>query len=149
EAITQDAIKKGAKLLTGGKRTGPFFSPTVLTGVKPGMRAWDEEVFGPIAAITAFNTDEEAVQLANDTPYGLSAAVFGSPNRATKLGELIQAGMVHINDKPVDDAAYVPFGGVKGSGNGGRYGSYVNWDEYTQWRWFTVSEHQTPIPFGH
>ena len=57
--------------------------------------------------------------------------------------------MIHINDKSTDDSAYVPFGGVKLSGNGGRYGSYVNWDEYTQWRWFTVSEQPTRIPFNH
>jgi len=149
EEIVQDAVAKGAKLHLGGKSDGPFFHPTVLSGIKPGMQAWEQEIFGPIAAITTFNTDEEAIQMANDTPYGLSGAVIGSPARATRVAEQLQTGMIHINDRSTDDSAYVPFGGVKLSGNGGRYGSYVNWDEYTQWRWFTVSDQPTRIPFSH
>lgn len=149
EEIVQDAVAKGAKLHLGGKADGPFFHPAVLSDVKPGMLAWDEEIFGPIAAITAFQTDEEAIQMANDTPYGLSSAVFGSQVRATRIAERLQTGMVHVNDKSTDDSAYVPFGGVKLSGNGGRYGSYVNWDEYTQWRWFTISEKPSLIALGH
>ena len=149
EEIVEDAVAKGAKLHLGGKSDGPFFHPTVLSGIKPGMQAWEQEIFGPIAAITAFDTDEQAIQMANDTPYGLSGAVLGSPARATRVAEQLQTGMIHINDRSTDDSAYVPFGGVKLSGNGGRYGSYVNWDEYTQWRWFTVSDHPTRIPLSH
>lgn len=149
EEIVNDAVAKGAELHLGGKFNGPFFYPTVLSGVKPGMQVWEEEIFGPIAAITAFDTDEEAIQLANDTPYGLSGAVVGSQVRATRVAERLQTGMVHINDRSTDDSAYIPFGGVKLSGNGGRYGSYVNWEEYTQWRWFTVSEKPSLIPLGH
>lgn len=150
EEIVNDAVTKGATLHLGGKAKGPFFPPTILNGIKPGMIAWDEEIFGPIAAITAFDTDEEAIQLANDTAYGLSGAVFGSQVRATRVAEQLQTGMIHINDRSTDDSAYVPFGGVKLSGNGGRYGSYVNWDEYTQWRWFTISEQPTLVSFfGH
>jgi len=128
DEIVKDAVAKGAKLHLGGKFNGPFFYPTVLSGVKPGMQVWEQEIFGPIAAITAFDTDSEAIQMANDTPYGLSAAVLGSQVRATRIAEQLQTGMVHINDRSTDDSAYVPFGGVKLSGNGGRYGSYVNWD---------------------
>jgi benzaldehyde dehydrogenase (NAD) len=149
DEIVKDAVAKGATLHLGGKFEGAFFYPTVLSEVKPGMQAWDEEIFGPIAAITTFDTDEEAIQLANDTPYGLSSAVFGSPTRATRVAEQLQTGMVHINDRSTDDSAYVPFGGMKLSGNGGRYGSGVNWDEYTQWRWFTISEKPSLIPLGH
>lgn len=149
DAIVADAVGKGAKLHLGGKKNGPYYPPTVLSGVRPGMRAWDEEIFGPIAAVTAFDTDDEAVEKANDTPYGLSAAVFGSADRATRVGLRIESGMLHVNDKPVDDAAYVPFGGVKQSGNGGRYGSYVNWVEYTQTKWVTVSPKPNAVPFGH
>ena len=123
EEIVQDAVAKGAKLHLGGKANGPFFPPAVLSGVKPGMQAWDQEIFGPIAAITAFDTDEEAIQLANDTELGLSGAVIGSALRATHVAEQLQTGMIHINDRSTDDSAYVPFGGVKLSGNGGRYGS--------------------------
>jgi len=149
DQIVADAIAKGARLHMGGRKNGPYYPPTILSGVKSGMRAWDEEIFGPVAAITAFDTDEEAIAKANDTQYGLSAAVFGSEARATRVGLAIESGMVHINDKPVDDAAYVPFGGVKLSGNGGRYGSYVNWEEYTQTKWVTVSAKASRLPFGH
>ena len=149
QEIVDDAVKKGAAIKIGGKKNGPYFPPTILTGVKPGMRAWDEEIFGPIAPVTSFKTDEEAVAKANDTQYGLSAAVFGPVERATSVGLQIESGMVHVNDKSTDDAAYVPFGGVKGSGNGGRYGSYVNWDEYTQTKWITVSNTPQGVPFGH
>ena len=149
DEIVADALGKGATLHCGGAKNGPYYPPTILSGVTPGMRAWDEEIFGPIAAVSAFDTDEEAVAKANDTSYGLSAAVFGSEQRATRVGLAIEAGMVHINDKPVDDAAYVPFGGVKLSGNGGRYGSGVNWAEYTQTKWITISPNATHVPFGH
>ncbi len=147
--IVDDAVAKGARLIIGGQKNGPYFPPTILTEVAPGMRAWDEEIFGPIAPVTRFNTDSDAVQLANDTQYGLSASVFGPVERANAVGLQIESGMVHVNDKSTDDAAYVPFGGVKGSGNGGRYGSYVNWDEYTQTKWITVSSTPQPAPFGH
>ena len=116
DAIVADAVAKGATLHLGGKKSGPYYPPTILSGVKPGMRAWDEEIFGPIAAITAFDTDEEAIAKANDNAYGLSAAVFGTEARATRVGLQIESGMVHVNDKATDDAAYVPFGGVKGFG---------------------------------
>lgn len=147
--IVDDAVAKGAHVVLGGTKNGPYFPPTILTAVAPGMRAWDEEIFGPIAAVTAFSTDDDAVAKANDTQYGLSAAVFGPVQRATDVGLRIESGMVHVNDKSTDDAAYVPFGGVKGSGNGGRYGSYVNWDEYTQTQWITISSTPQPAPFGH
>ena len=108
DEIVKDAVAKGAKLHLGGKFNGPFFYPTVLSGVKPGMQVWEQEIFGPIAALTAFDTDEEAIQMANDTPYGLSAAVLGSQVRATRIAEQLQTGMVHINDRSTDDSAYVP-----------------------------------------
>lgn len=143
--IVEDAKAKGAELLCGGESEGAFFAPTVLKGVTREMRAWQEEIFGPIAAVTSFASDEEAIELANETSLGLSAAVLGSLSRARVIANALQTGMVHINDKTTDDSAYVPFGGVKGSGNGGRYGSYVNWDEYTQVRWFTESIHAHAI----
>ncbi|VAZ66445.1 MULTISPECIES: aldehyde dehydrogenase family protein [Mycobacterium] len=149
QEIVADAVSKGATLHLGGSKRGPYFPPTILSGVAPGMRAWEEEIFGPIAAVTAFDTDAEAIDKANDTPYGLSAAVYGSPQRASRVGLAIESGMVHINDKPVDDAAYVPFGGVKLSGNGGRYGARVNWAEYTQTKWVTLSPSARHVPFGH
>ena len=137
--LVDDAKAKGAQLLCGGTSEGNFFAPTVLTDVDASMRVWQEEIFGPIAVLTAFDSDKEAIELANSTSLGLSGAVLGSLARARDIASSLHTGMVHINDKTTDDCAYVPFGGVKGSGNGGRYGSYVNWDEYTQVRWFTES----------
>jgi len=106
------------------------------------MRVWDEEIFGPIAAVHGF-ADDEAVGLANDTQYGLSASVFGSVDRAHGFARRLQHGMVHVNDRSIDDSAHVPFGGVKQPGNGGRYGSGADWDEYSEWRWYTVTGHAT------
>jgi benzaldehyde dehydrogenase (NAD) len=74
--IVKDSVAAGAKLNAGGTFDGPFYRPTVLSGVKPGMRAFDEEVFGPVAAISTFATEDEAVELANSNEYGLSAGVF-------------------------------------------------------------------------
>ncbi len=143
--LVDDAVSKGAKLELGGTHEGPFFHPTVLTGVNSSMRVWSEEIFGPIAAITSFDRDEEAIAMANDTEYGLSGAVLGSLERARAIADQMKTGMVHINDKSTDDCAYVPFGGVKLSGNGGRYGSTVNWDEYTYVRWVTESSRTSNI----
>lgn len=143
--IVEDAVKKGAELVLGGSSKGTFFEPTILKNVTSEMRAWQEEMFGPIAAVTSFTSDEDAVEMANDTEYGLSGAVFGSLGRARNIANRMNTGMVHINDKSTDDSAYVPFGGTKQSGNGGRYGSYVNWDEYTQMRWFTESVTAQPL----
>src|SRR5580693_6975023 len=85
--IVKDSVAAGAKLEAGGTFDGPFYRPTVLTGVKPGMRAFDEEVFGPVAAITAVGSDDEAVELANHNEYGLSAGVFSADvGRAIAIG---------------------------------------------------------------
>jgi succinate-semialdehyde dehydrogenase/glutarate-semialdehyde dehydrogenase len=116
------SVEKGAKLRTGGfipDETGFYYPPTVLTGVLPGMSVWDEETFGPVAAVTRFNTELEAVRLAQDTPYGLGAALFSKDiDRMEKLAKhKIMAGSVFINDFVRSDAR-LPFGGIKASGLG-------------------------------
>ena len=108
-AIVKDTVAAGAKLEAGGTFDGPFYRPTVLTGVKPGMRAFDEEVFGPVAAITSFSTDDEAVALANHSEYGLSAGVFSADvGRAIAVGNRLNTGLLHINDQTVADEPHVP-----------------------------------------
>jgi len=108
----------------GGKSRGQYFEPTVLTGVTPEMRCYHEETFGPVVALTPVKDAEEAVRLANDTTYGLSAAVItGDPERGMALAQRIQAGMVHVNDSTVHDEPHAPFGGIKGSGLGRHGGS--------------------------
>ena len=146
--IVKDSVAAGAKLEAGGTFDGPFYRPTVLTGVKPGMRVFDEEVFGPVAAITSFSTDDEAVQLANHSEYGLSAGVFSADvGHAITIGNRLNTGLLHINDQTVADEPHVPFGGTGASGNGTRIGGPANWEEFTQWQWMTIKEKPNPYPF--
>ena len=147
-AIVKDTVAAGATLAAGGTFDGPFYRPTVLTGVKPGMRAFDEEVFGPVASITSFSTEDEAVALANQGEYGLSAGVFSADvGRAIAVGNRLDTGLLHINDQTVADEPHVPFGGAGASGNGTRIGGPANWEEFTQWQWMTIKDKPNPYPF--
>ena len=148
DAIVKDSVVAGAVLSAGGTSDGLFYKPTVLTGVKPGMRAFDEEIFGPVAVVTPFATDDEAVALGNETEYGLSAAVISkSVSRALAVGNRLQTGLLHINDHTVADEPHIPFGGRGASGNGGRIGGPANWEEFTQWQWVTIKDQPPPYPF--
>jgi benzaldehyde dehydrogenase (NAD) len=148
DSIVKDSMAAGAKLEAGGTFDGPFYRPTVLSGVKPGMRAFEEEIFGPVAAITTFSTDDEAVALANNGEYGLSAGVFSvDVGRAIAIGNRLNTGLLHINDQTVADEPHVPFGGSGASGNGTRIGGPANWDEFTQWQWMTIKDKPNPYPF--
>jgi succinate-semialdehyde dehydrogenase/glutarate-semialdehyde dehydrogenase len=117
----QDAIDKGATVVIGGgriDRPGAFVEPTILTGVTPEMRAFHEELFGPVAVVYQVPDEDAAIELANDSPYGLGSAVFCSdPDRARRVADRLQCGMVWINS-PVSSQADLPFGGVKRSGFG-------------------------------
>lgn len=130
----QDAITQGATVHAGGdfdSRGGAWYQPTMLTGITKDMRAYSEELFGPVAMVYKVKDEDEAIKLANDTPYGLSASVMASDaDRARRVGGQIQTGMVFINE-PAKTSAELPFGGVKQSGVGrelGRYGmdEFVN-----------------------
>jgi benzaldehyde dehydrogenase (NAD) len=148
DRIVKDSVKAGAKLAAGGTFEGPYYKPTVLVGVKPGMRAFEEEVFGPVTAITNFATDDEAVALANNTEYGLSAGVFSANvGRALAVGNRLTTGLLHINDQTVADEPSVPFGGTGASGNGTRIGGPANWEEFTHWQWLTIKERPNAYPF--
>ena len=120
----------------------------MLSGVKPGIRSFDEEPFGPVANLVTFRTDEEAVQLANTSQGGLAAAVISpSVGRAMAIGQRLRAGMVHINDQTVNDECTNPFGGPGVGGNGGSVGGPADIDEYTQWQWITVKDAPPAFPF--
>lgn len=145
--IVRKSVEQGATLTAGGEANGLFFPATVLTGVKPGMAAYDEEIFGPVASITTFDSDDEAVRLANDTDFGLSAAIISnSVGRAMAIGEQLRVGLLHINDQTVNDEVVNPFGGVGASGNGTSIGGPANWEEFTQWQWMTVKGAAPPYP---
>jgi succinate-semialdehyde dehydrogenase / glutarate-semialdehyde dehydrogenase len=134
EALVQDAVARGAKLATGGSRidgAGSFFEPTVLTGVTPGSDILREEIFGPVLAIATFDTEDEAVALANDTEYGLVSYVYTeSLSRGQRMIERLETGMMGLNVGVVSNAA-APFGGWKMSGLG-REGGAEGIHEYLQ-----------------
>jgi len=120
--LVEDAVQKGAKALSGGRPDGPCFPPTVLADVSPDMRLYSEESFGPLVAIMPVDRPDEAVRVANDSEYGLSAAVFSEDvPRALEPAQRIESGICHVNDTTVQDEPQMPFGGVKASGFG-RFG---------------------------
>lgn len=148
ERIVSQTLTKGAKLLAGGSRNGLFFEPTVITGVIAGMAAFDEEIFGPVAAVTTFRTDEEAISLANATEYGLSAAVVSANlARAQRIADELHSGVVHINDQTVVHGIYGPIGGLGISGNGFGHGASSNADQFTEWQWITAHSQLPHYPF--
>jgi benzaldehyde dehydrogenase (NAD) len=136
--LIDDAIGKGAVRVTGGDRLGAIVPATVLDHVVPGMRIYGEESFGPVIAVIRASDTEDAIRLANDTEYGLAAAVFGGDvARALTVAKRIDSGICHINGPTVHDEAQMPFGGVKGSGYG-RFGGRAGIAEFTELRWITI-----------
>ncbi|PDQ34674.1 MAG: succinate-semialdehyde dehydrogenase [Candidatus Lumbricidophila eiseniae] len=119
------AIQQGATVLLRGERKGNFFPPAVLTDVTPAMNAYREEFFGPVAVLYRVETEEEAIRIANDTPYGLGSYVYTTDKtQALRVADAMDAGMVWINIV-LGDAAELPFGGVKRSGSGREMGKYA------------------------
>ncbi|HNH34775.1 MAG TPA: aldehyde dehydrogenase family protein, partial [Rhodocyclaceae bacterium] len=118
-----------------------------LDHVQPGMRIYGEESFGPIVAVVRVKDSDEAVKIANDTEYGLSAAVFGRDvPRAMDVARRIRSGICHVNGPTVHDEAQMPFGGVKDSGYG-RFGGRSAIDAFTDLRWITVQSGHRHYPF--
>jgi acyl-CoA reductase-like NAD-dependent aldehyde dehydrogenase len=141
------AVAKGAKVLTGGDADGPNFQATLLTDVPEDSEFAQLETFGPVAAIEVVEDDAAAVARANSTPYGLAAGIITTdPDRGFTLAQQIQSGIVHINDQPIHDEPQMPFGGVKDSG-WGRFGGRAAMDEFTELRWITVQSGTRPFPF--
>jgi benzaldehyde dehydrogenase (NAD) len=148
ESLVRSSVDAGAVIEAGGERTGLFFQPTVLSGVTPAMPVFSEEIFGPVAPVTTFRTDEEAIELANATDYGLSAAVqSASPERAQAIADRLRSGSVHVNDQTVNDSPQAPFGGRGASGNASRFGGEANWEAFTQWQWVTARDEAPEFPF--
>jgi succinate-semialdehyde dehydrogenase/glutarate-semialdehyde dehydrogenase len=141
EAHVADALAKGAKVATGGARSslgGSFFEPTVLTGVTSAMAVAREETFGPLAPVFRFETEEEAIRLANDTEFGLASYFYARDvGRIFRVAEGLQAGMVGVNSGAIS-SELVPFGGVKESGNG-REGSHHGIDEYVEKKYLLIA----------
>jgi succinate-semialdehyde dehydrogenase/glutarate-semialdehyde dehydrogenase len=142
EALVTDAVASGASVVTGGSspaRDGYFYSPTVLAGVSASSAILSEEVFGPVAPVTVFETEDQAVSLANATPFGLVGYVFTADlERALRLSESLESGMLGINAGVVSNPA-APFGGVKQSGLG-REGGAEGIEEYLETRYVGIAD---------
>jgi len=138
EGLVADAVSAGAVSITGGPSNGVLMPATVVDKVTPAMRLFSEESFGPVVAVTRARDEAHAIELANDTEYGLSAAVFTRDiARGLKVAKLIKSGICHVNGPTVHDEAQMPFGGVKGSGYG-RFGGKAGIDAFTELRWITI-----------
>lgn len=137
-ALVDDAVSKGAALKLGGGHEGAVMQPVVLDYVTPHMRIYTEESFGPVASIIRVRDDEEAISVANDTEFGLAAAVFSRDEaRAMRIADRLETGICQINGPTVFDDPSMPFGGVKASGYG-RFGGTAALDEFTEIRWLST-----------
>jgi acyl-CoA reductase-like NAD-dependent aldehyde dehydrogenase/ABC-type branched-subunit amino acid transport system ATPase component len=146
-ALIDDALAKGAKLVCGGKADSTLMPATLLDHVTPKMRIYSEETFGPVKCIVRVDGVEAAIDCANDNEYGLSASVFGRDTaRALTVAQRIESGICHVNGPTVHDEAQMPFGGVKGSG-WGRFGGRAGIAEFTELRWITVQTGERHYPF--
>jgi benzaldehyde dehydrogenase (NAD) len=148
QRIVDATVDAGATALVGGRGDGLFFPATVLSDVRPEMPAWAQEIFGPVAPVMTFATDEEAVALANATDLGLSAAIqSSSPERAQAVAARLHAGMIHINDQTVNDEPQAPFSGFGASGNGIAFGGPASRESFTEWQWLTSRATAVAFPF--
>jgi acyl-CoA reductase-like NAD-dependent aldehyde dehydrogenase len=146
-SLVLDAVAKGARLAAGGEIRGTLIGAHVLDHVTPAMRIYDEESFGPVTTVVRAKGEDEAVRIANDTPYGLSSAVFSRDvTRAFAVARRLETGICHINGPTVHDEAQMPFGGVKDSGYG-RFGGKAAINEFTELRWITIQSGHRHYPF--
>src|SRR3954452_10473354 len=148
-SLVTASVESGARVAAGGTYEGLFYRPTVLTDVRPDHRAWAEEVFGPVAPVARFASIDELVALATDTEYGLSLGILTRDvMKGLALADQIPSGIVHVNDQTVADEAVAPFGGVKASGNGTRFGGAdANVEAFTEAQWVTPGGEPPPYPF--
>lgn len=137
-ALVEDATAKGARVIAGGGGEGTMIDAIAIDRVTPSMRLYMEESFGPVVSIIRAGSIDEAVSIANETEFGLSAAVFGKDQaRALAIAQRIESGICHVNGPTVHDEAQMPFGGVKASGYG-RFGGSAGIAEFTELRWITL-----------
>jgi benzaldehyde dehydrogenase (NAD) len=143
-----DSVAQGATIVEGGRYDGLFYRPTVVTDVTADMPLWQQEIFAPIAPVMPVDSEEEAIRLVNDTPYGLVNAVLtADPDRGLRIAAKLRSGMVHVNDSTCLDEAHVPFGGLGASGLGGRAGGESNLEEFTERRWVSVQRARSEYPY--
>src|SRR5471032_334006 len=145
-ALVEDAREKGARLPLGCEVSGAIMQPAIVENVTRDMKLYADESFGPVVTVQRVDSDEEALRVANDSKFGLSAAVFSRDiGRAMNLAKRIESGICHINGPTVHDEAQIPFGGVKASGYG-RFGSKASIAEFTYLRWITIQNEARHYP---
>ncbi|GAB0167864.1 aldehyde dehydrogenase family protein [Lysinibacillus sp. CTST325] len=145
--LVDTAKKEGANFALEGKRVGNVLTPFILTDVTNKMTIAQNEIFGPVALIIPFDTEQEAIDAANDTEYGLGAAVFTSDiERGEKIAREIESGTAHVNDQPVNVEPTLPFGGEKFSGIG-RFGGEWTLEEFTTMKWVSIQKETRKYPF--
>jgi benzaldehyde dehydrogenase (NAD) len=146
--LVTSSVEQGASLKAGGTYEGLFYRPTVLADVTTAMPAYANEVFGPVAPVVRFDTAEDAAKLAAESDYGLSLSILTRDvMKGLDLARKIPTGIVHINEQTVDDEANIPFGGLKASGTGTRFGGAANLEAFTDTRWITIRGDIAPYPF--
>lgn len=148
-SLVTTSVDAGARIAAGGTYDGLFYRPTVLADVPTAAPAYAEEVFGPVAPVVSYESLDEAVALAADSPYGLSLGILaGDGLRALELAARIPTGAIHINDQTVADEPVIPFGGVGASGTGSRVGgTRANLDAFTETQWITAQSRLPDYPF--
>jgi acyl-CoA reductase-like NAD-dependent aldehyde dehydrogenase len=146
--LVDEAATDGAQILTGaGTPDGANYPATVLTGVSPGMRIHTEEIFGPVCTVLPVDDDEQAITIANDSPYGLTAGILTRDvNRGFAVARRLRTGIAHVNDQSVDDDPTAPFGGIGDSGYG-RFGGRAGLEAFTDLRWITLQQRPKQFPF--
>ena len=145
-ALLDDAIAKGAQLIAGGKSQSVVMPASVVDGVTSDMQLYHDESFGPVVALIRARDTDHAVELANDTQFGLSAAVFTRDvAKGLLVAKRIQSGICHVNGPTVHDEAQMPFGGVGASGYG-RFGGRQGIESFTETRWITIETQPGHFP---
>jgi benzaldehyde dehydrogenase (NAD) len=148
DEMVRASVSEGANLVEGGTFEGLFYRPTVLADVPTQAPAYAEEVFGPVAPVVPFDTIDEAVALAGDTPYGLALGVLtGDVMKALEIADRIPTGIVHVNDQTIGDDVVNPFGGVRDTGGSRLGGVRANLDTFTTTQWVTLRSQLPEYPF--
>ncbi|MEU7377360.1 aldehyde dehydrogenase family protein [Streptomyces albidoflavus] len=146
-AMVERALAEGATALVRGRTLGNLVEPTVLTGVPADSALLHQEIFGPVVVLVPFDGDDEAVRIANDTPYGLSGAVHtADAERGVNFAHRVETGMIHVNDSTVQDDPQVAFGGEKASGSG-RLNGEATVEAFTTQKWISVQHGRSVFPF--
>lgn len=148
DTLVQSGVSAGDQLLAGGKADAPYYPPTVLSCASTDSPVWRQEAFGPVAPVLAYSDLDEAARIVNDSEYGLSVGILGDTGQAMQLADRLDSGKIHINEQTVSDEPNVPFGGVKDSGNGSRFGgAAANIEAFTETQWLTMRSDIAEYPF--